>query len=178
MFGGSFDPPHLGHQSIVQEALNDLDISLLLVVPAYQNPFKPSSLASAKQRLNWCHTLFSKEEKVKVEAYEIEVGKSTSTWQSIQHFNLQYDVKYLIIGSDNLATLENWYRFEWLNQHITWVIATREGYPVDTSGLKTWRVLQCHTPISSSVIKTAEDLHYIDEKIKISVKEILKDKSQ
>ena len=47
IFGGSFDPPHKGHQRIVEKATEVLDIDKLIVVPAYLNPFKTSSLANA-----------------------------------------------------------------------------------------------------------------------------------
>ena len=52
MFGGSFDPPHLGHQRIVEKAIKSLEIDILLVVPAYLNPFKISSLANASAHVS------------------------------------------------------------------------------------------------------------------------------
>ena len=177
MFGGSFDPPHMGHQRIVEKAVKSLDIDKLLVVPAYLNPFKTSSLASAAQRLAWCHTLFDTVNNVIVDDYEIKEGKSTTTSQSIKHFNIDYDVKYLIIGSDNLSTLTKWHNFEWLNTHIIWVIVTRANHPLETKGLREWRTLMLEAPMSSTDIRRDQELHYVDKKIKKSVKEILKDKS-
>ncbi|MEA3433425.1 MAG: nicotinate (nicotinamide) nucleotide adenylyltransferase [Campylobacterota bacterium] len=174
MFGGSFDPPHLGHQRIVEKAIKSLDIDKLLVVPAYLNPFKTSSLANAEQRLRWCHILFDDIPNVIVDDYEIKEGKSTTTSQSIKHFNTVYDVKYLIIGSDNLSTLTRWYNFEWLNAHITWVIITRENHPVETKDLREWKILTLDAPMSSTDIRRDLELHYVDKKIKKSVKDILK----
>ncbi len=174
MFGGSFDPPHMGHQRIVKMAIKSLDIDKLLVVPAYLNPFKTSSLASATQRLAWCHTLFDTVDKVIVDDYEIKEGKSTTTVQSIKHFNIVYDVKYLIIGSDNLSTLTKWHNFEWLNAHIIWVIITREKHPFETKYLREWKTLTLDAPMSSTDIRRDKTLHYVDKKIEKSVKEILK----
>ncbi|DAB35050.1 MAG TPA: nicotinate-nicotinamide nucleotide adenylyltransferase, partial [Sulfurospirillum sp. UBA12182] len=51
IFGGSFDPPHKGHESIVNEALKTLDIETLFVVPTYLNPFKDSFVADERTRL-------------------------------------------------------------------------------------------------------------------------------
>jgi nicotinate-nucleotide adenylyltransferase len=174
MFGGSFDPPHLGHQRIVEKAIKSLDIDKLLIVPAYLNPFKTSSLASATQRLAWCHTLFDTVDNVIVDDYEIKEGKSTTTSQSIKHFNIDYDVKYLIIGSDNLSTLTKWHNFEWLNTHIIWVIITRENHPLETKHLREWKTLTLDAPMSSTDIRRDQLLHYVDKKIEKSVKEILK----
>ncbi|MEA1879723.1 MAG: nicotinate (nicotinamide) nucleotide adenylyltransferase [Campylobacterota bacterium] len=174
IFGGSFDPPHLGHQEIVNSVLKNLEIDILLVVPAYLSPFKSSSLASATQRLKWCHTLFDDVDKVIVDDYEIAEGKSTPTSQSVKHFNRVYHVKYLIIGSDNLHTLTKWHHFQWLNNHIIWVIVSRDGHPVETSELREYRVITLDISISSSHIRVSKDLHYIDNKIKQSVQNVLK----
>ncbi len=174
MFGGSFDPPHLGHQHIVEKAIKSLDIDKLLVVPAYLNPFKSSSLASAAQRLAWCHTLFDSVSNVIVDDYEIKEGKSTTTSQSIKHFNIGYDVKYLIIGSDNLSTLTKWHNFEWLNAHIIWVIITRENHSLETEYLREWKILTLDAPMSSTDIRRDQLLHYVDKKIKKSVQKVLK----
>ena len=177
MFGGSFDPPHLGHQSIVQEVIKNLDIETLLVVPTYLNPFKVSSLASIAMRLEWCHILFDDIPKVVVDDYEIQEGKSTYTSDSVKHFNIAYNVKYLIIGSDNLASLTKWHQYEWLNENIIWVIVTRNGYTLDVEGLREWKVLTLDEEISSTTIRTSKDLHYVDNKIKKSVQTVLEGKT-
>lgn len=173
IFGGSFDPPHKGHQLIVEKAIEKLEIDQLFVVPAYLNPFKSSSLADASTRLAWCHTLFDPIERVKVDDYEIKEGKSTVTSQSVKHFNQRYHVKYLIIGSDNLSTLTKWHEFEWLNETVTWVIATRDDHHLDTGALNQWELLPIEAPMSSTQIREEKDLQYIDEKIRGSVKHIL-----
>lgn len=40
IFGGSFDPPHTGHDEIVKAALNALDIDKLIIIPTFCSPFK------------------------------------------------------------------------------------------------------------------------------------------
>jgi len=173
LFGGSFDPPHKGHQRIVEQAIKNLHIDKLIVVPAYLNPFKTSTLADAPTRLSWCHTLFDSIDRVQVDDYEIKEGKSTVTSQTVKHFNQACDVKYLIIGSDNLSTLTKWHAFEWLNDTVTWVIATRGNDHLDTEELKKWELLPIEAPMSSTQIREEKDLQFIDTKIKISVKQIL-----
>lgn len=173
IFGGSFDPPHKGHQQIVESAAQSLDIDRLLVVPAYLNPFKSSSLASADLRLVWCQTLFADIAKVQVEDYEIRQGKSTYTSETVKHFNMTYNVKYLIIGSDNLSSLSKWHKFDALNAQITWLIVTREGYDLQVEGLREWRVLTLRDQSSSTEIRKELLLSHVDKKIKQSVKDTL-----
>jgi nicotinate-nucleotide adenylyltransferase len=178
IFGGSFDPPHRGHQEIVLKAADTLEVDRLIVVPAYLNPFKDASLASAEKRLEWCRLLFSDHPKVAVDDYEIRQGRSVRTSETVKHFNTIYEVKYLIIGSDNLSTLTEWHEFEWLNKTITWVVATREDHPLHTEKLRSWKRLEVDIPISSTGIREALDLHYIDNKIKQSVQKTLKENTE
>jgi nicotinate-nucleotide adenylyltransferase len=157
----------------VEEALKHLDIDQLIILPAYLNPFKSSSLADASQRLAWCRTLFGEIPKVTVSDFEIRQQKSVKTSQSVRHFKKHYDVKYLIIGADNLSTLTQWHDFAWLNEQITWVIVTRPGHPLQTEKLRSWRVLTLDTPVSSSRIREEKDTSVVDTRIATSVKNIL-----
>jgi len=159
---------------IVQKAIEHLDIDKLLVVPTYLNPFKEATLSSASQRLTWCRQLFDTLDKVAVEDYEIQQGKSTVTSQSVKYFNNDYTVKYLVIGSDNLKTLTQWHNFTWLNANIIWVVVMRKNHPLMTSELREWEVLALDIPASSTQIRDESILCYIDNKIKKTVQKILK----
>jgi len=176
LFGGSFDPPHFGHQSVVKVALELLNIDKLIVVPAYLNPFKTSSLATPTQRLRWTKEVFKAFPKVMVDDYEIGQGKATPTAQTLAHFQKEYEVKYLIIGADNLASIEKWHQFEWLNKQVTWVVATRAGYKADTSVLAQVILLEVNQDVSSTQIRTAEEIENIDDLIKDEVLELLRTK--
>jgi len=180
VFGGSFDPPHRGHQQIVAQAVALLEIDRLIVMPAYLNPFKKSTCATAEKRLEWCHLLFDGLPGVIVCDYEVSRGESTRTLQSVNYLNETYDVRYLVVGSDNLSTLTDWYGFTWLNKHITWVIVTRDKHLLHKDcldSLQSWRVLEVDVPVSSTAIRETLDLHNIDTKIKQSVYRTLKEKA-
>jgi ribosome silencing factor RsfS/YbeB/iojap len=70
--------------------------------------------------------------------------------------------------------LTKWHEFEWLNNHIIWVIITREGYEIRTDMLREWKVLEINAPVTSTDIREGKNLTYIDKKIKESVKNVLK----
>lgn len=174
IFGGSFNPPHLAHQLIAQKALNELDIDLLIILPTYQNPLKSTSPISSELRLDWCKKIFDNQ-KMLVNTYEID-NKINYTYESIEHFNKIYNVKYLIIGADNLKDLTKWRKFEWINDTITWIVFTRNNISVDTSLLKQYKVIEFDLPVSSTEIRHTVDLKHIDSKIKHSVKNTLEGK--
>ena len=173
IFGGSFDPPHQGHQLIVQKALEVLEIDKLIIIPTFLNPFKNSSLAKAQTRLSWCHKLFDQYPRIEVSDYEISLAKPVYTSESLRHFQKLYDVKYLIIGADNLSSIEKWHSFEWLNQEITWVIADRHKYALDIGMLREWLLLDISVDVSSTDIRDGKELRYIDEKIVTEVASII-----
>ncbi len=153
VYGGSFDPPHFGHKLVVKEALELLKINRLIVVPAFLNPFKKESHFTANKRLQMTKEMFESFSDVKVSDFEINEGKSTPTAQSLTYFQKEYEVKYLIIGADNLASIDKWYNFISINEQITWVIATRRGYSVDTSKLRAFKILEIDADISSTEIR-------------------------
>ena len=178
IFGGSFDPPHKGHQEIVKKALEKLEIDKLIILPAFLNPFKQSTLASPKQRLDWCHTLFDPIERAEVSDYEIRKGRPVYTSESLKHFQGIYDVRYLIIGADNLPSITKWHHFEWINSVVTWVIAGREGYPMETEALRKWIALPVEIPVSSTAIRANGHQNQIDERISTEVDRLLKNKGK
>jgi len=156
LFGGSFDPPHFGHKAVVKEALKVLDIDRIIVVPTFLNPFKKLSYLTAKERLELSKQMFSELKNVSVDAYEVEEEKSTPTAQTVQYFQKQYDVCYIIVGADNLNSIDTWYNFEWLNQNITWAVASRVGYTITSNKLRAFTLLEVDADISSTEIRNKQ----------------------
>ncbi len=153
LFGGSFDPPHFGHRAIVERALKELSIDRLIIIPTFLNPFKSKSHLSAIDRLALTKEYFKSFKSVEISDYEIKQGVATPTTTTLNYFQNLYSVKYIIIGADNLQTINRWYNFKWLNSQITWVVATRDGYDLDTSKLKDFKILKVEANISSTEIR-------------------------
>lgn len=172
IFGGSFDPPHSGHYAISQSVLEKLEIDKLIIVPTFLNPFKQSSLATAQMRLDWCRRVFNNKS-IEVDSYEIDLGRAVFSSQTIKHFKQLYDVKYLIIGADNLKSITKWHNFEWLNREIIWAVALRDGFEVNLSMLREYVIIDISIDISSSEIRECNNLKYIDNKIVTEVKNII-----
>jgi nicotinate-nucleotide adenylyltransferase len=153
LFGGSFDPPHIGHQKVVEMALDVLKIEKLIVVPTFLNPFKTTAFYSTKERLSLSYEMFNPFSNAEVSDFEIQREEPTPTAITLKYFQEQYEVNYLIIGADNLASIDKWYNFKWINEQITWVIATRTGYVLDTSKLRKFIILELEIDISSTQIR-------------------------
>lgn len=153
LFGGSFDPPHFGHKEIVKAFLNVIEVDKLIVIPTFLNPFKSSFYFLPTQRLEMTKEMFASFTSVIISDFEIKKGKATPTATTLAHFQKQYHVKQIIIGADNLLSIDKWYNFEIINEQVEWVIATRVGYKIDTSMLRAFKILEIDADISSTAIR-------------------------
>ena len=84
LFGGSFDPPHAGHDAAVKAILSGLKPDLLVIMPSFLNPFKKSFSAPPQLRLRWCRALWSDAPHVEVSDYEILQNVPVPTIQSVK----------------------------------------------------------------------------------------------
>ncbi len=177
LFGGSFDPPHKGHKQIVKKLLEFDDIEQIIVLPAYLNPFKTKSFASAGERLDMCKRVFDIPNVI-VSDYEISQNRSVYTYQSWSTLKKRYNLTGLTVGADNLSSITKWYNFDKLNSEAVWFVATRRGYPTDTSMLKRAKIVEIDIPISSTELRENLNLEYIDDTIRNKIVNIYnKDKN-
>lgn len=84
LFGGSFDPPHAGHNAAVKAILSSLKPDLLVIMPSFLNPFKKSFSAPPQLRLRWCRALWGDTPYVEVSDYEISQNVPVPTIQSVK----------------------------------------------------------------------------------------------
>lgn len=129
IFGGTFNPPHLGHKRLAETMLKAARLDKILIMPTYTPPHKKGSdLASEKDRLNMCRLLF-KESRFQVSDLEITRGGKSYTVDTIRELKKLYpdDELFLIIGSDMLLSFDRWYKFEEILENVTLCVATREN---------------------------------------------------
>ena len=172
LFGGSFDPPHEGHRRIVEVLTTLDDIDKVIVMPAFLNPFKTSTLASADKRLSWCKKVCHGD-KVIVSDFEISRHRPVYTIETLQALQKAYEVKYLAIGSDNLEKIAHWKQFGEINAQVTWLVFTRGQTMPDCRLLERCRVMALHLPVSSTAIREGREKAYVDSAILDEVTDIL-----
>jgi len=170
IFGGSFDPPHIGHLEIIKKALDSLPIKKLYVIPAFISPFKKGHFAPANLRLRWLKKITAFDERVEVSDIEIKKEKKSYSIETVNHFALLYDTIFFIIGADNLKTLHKWHKFDELNKKVKWVVATRDKIKISDRYIK----LKIDKPISSSYLRVKLDKRYIPDEIEDEVLEFYK----
>ena len=177
IFGGSFDPIHVAHVTVVKEALKKLHIDMLIVIPTYLNPFKSSFYLNPKTRFKLLKKVFKEFEKVEICDYEINQEKTSYSIDTVNYLKNLYNPSkiYLIIGEDNLITLDKWYEIDKLKELVEFVIATRKGF--ESKKAKEFKNLDVNINISSSSLREQIDIKYIPSEIKNDILNLTKGKS-
>ncbi len=172
LFGGTFDPPHIGHQMIVDEVLKSLHVEVVFVVPAYLNPFKSKFYAPADVRLGWLHKLFGDNDRVEIADFEVKQKRAVASIETVKYLLEKYDLEklYLIIGADNYAKLHMWSGYDELKNLVEFVIASRDGI-ITPKGLKKIKI---NANISSSKLRADLDMSFVPNVIRDEISEFYK----
>ena len=111
LFGGSFDPVHLGHLLVAQAAVEELELDRLFFIPVAQSPFKPENRpAPASARLQWLRLALAGETNCEVDDQEIRRGGVSYTIETLRDYARRFPQARLfyLIGADNAALLNQW----------------------------------------------------------------------
>ncbi|PLV58695.1 nicotinate (nicotinamide) nucleotide adenylyltransferase [Thermotoga sp. KOL6] len=125
IFGGSFDPLHVGHVFVVVYSLEILKLDNLIIVPAYNPPHKKPQ-APFEKRYEWLNRVFSGMKRIEISDYEKKRGEVSYSIFTIEHFSNLYRTKPLfIVGEDALSYFEKWYRYQDILEKATLVVYPR-----------------------------------------------------
>ena len=112
VLGGTFDPVHLGHLQIAEEARVSLDLSEVILIPAGQPAIKSSPLiTSAESRLEMVRLSVADRPYFRVSASEVERAGPSYTVDTLAQLRKEYgseDNLYFILGWDSLTQLPDW----------------------------------------------------------------------
>lgn len=162
LFGGSFDPPHLGHLAFAKFALDALAPDRLLWLPAGRQWQKPDQLmAAGVHRVEMLKRLTAGEPRFVIDERELHRRGPSFTADTLREFATQYPGAELmfLIGQDQYARLPTWYRAEAVVELATLVVVPRAGEAVVTPpGMPPHRMQALdlpETPISSTAVRQA-----------------------
>ena len=131
LYGGSFNPPHLGHVEAARTVAEALKPDRFLILPANMPPHKELEPGSpdGQQRLELCRMAFRDVPKAEVSDWEILREGKSYTADTVEALRKIYpeDEIFLTLGADMFLCLEQWYRFEYLVEQCTLAVFCREG---------------------------------------------------
>ena len=133
IYGGTFDPPHIGHVRAVQYALCALELDELWVIPAAQSPGKSGEapLTTAQQRLDMTRLAMEDIPKVRVTDMELRrqgVSYTADTLEEIRE-NCPDGEFVLLLGADKFLSFADWYKAEDILKNAELAVFFRGKYP-------------------------------------------------
>ena len=132
IFGGSFDPPHVGHLLAAGDAFEQLELDRLVLVPTATQPLKVGgAAATAEQRLTMVQLLVEGDARFEVSAVEVERAGLSFTVDTLMHFAEAHPTseRFLLLGADVLATFGQWREPERVLKLAQTVVLERDGEP-------------------------------------------------
>ena len=130
LFGGSFDPVHLGHLLVAQAAVEELGLTRLFFILAAQSPFKPENEpAPAAARLQLLRLALAGKANCEVDEQEIQRGGTSYTIDTLRDNARRFPGAelYYLIGADNVAKLPLWREANELARLAEFVVIPRPG---------------------------------------------------
>ena len=130
LFGGSFDPVHLGHLLVAQAAREELGLERLFFIPAAQSPFKPDSKPiSGTERLRLLRLALAGKTWCEIDEQELHRGGVSYTIDTVRDYHRRFpnaEIFYLI-GGDHVQKLPSWREADQLASLADFVVVPRPG---------------------------------------------------
>lgn len=129
IFGGSFNPPHLGHMHLAESVHEALSLDEVLLVPSGISPHRSmAAYASADDRLEMCRLAAEPYAWMHTDDYELRREQVSYTYYTVKHFaeTRPGDEFWLLMGSDMLLSFRKWFRWKEILQTVRLAGIARE----------------------------------------------------
>ncbi|MDP3730659.1 MAG: nicotinate-nucleotide adenylyltransferase [Candidatus Omnitrophota bacterium] len=134
ILGGTFNPIHIGHLILAEEAHFKLKLDKLVFVPAFVPPHKSSSeVINAKDRLEMVRLAIEDNPAFEISTFEIDSKKKSYSIDTLKEFRARFgeDAELCFItGSDSLKDLFSWKNINDIFKISKFIVANRPGYPM------------------------------------------------
>ena len=175
ILGGTFNPIHIGHLILAEEALSKLSLDKVIFVPTYLPPHKSvEGNARPQERLRMVKLAIEDNPALEVSSFEIESKKKSYSVETLKEFRKKYGKTtqlYFITGSDLLKDLFSWKDVNEIFRVSKFIVANRPGYPVTDIPEEAERVVITPIQVSSEDIrkriKSGRSIRYlVPEKVR------------
>lgn len=130
VYGGSFNPPHLGHVEAARTVSAELAPDKFLIIPTNVSPHKILAEGSPepRARLEMCRLAFADIPGAEISDMELRREGKSYTAQTVEELRHSFpdDELVLVMGTDMFLSFETWYRFEYLLENCTLAVLARD----------------------------------------------------
>ena len=155
LFGGTFDPIHLGHTHIAAAAVEQFDLDQVIFLPCHLSPHKTGETdASASQRLAMCRLATDEFAWAQVDDHDLVGSGPWYSWLTVEAMRLRFpDARiYWLMGTDQWQALPRWSRSEYLSDLVEFIVFTRGDAPEPHPGYRMHAIEGDH-PASATAIR-------------------------
>lgn len=160
-FGGSFNPPHLGHLICARAVAEARGFGQVVLLPSSQPPHKPgdTSLAPAVDRLAMCRLAVADDPLFAVDDLEIRRDGPSYTIDTVRLLRQRQERVCWLIGADMAAILPQWRQSQELLEEVEFVLMARPGWAFDWGKLpEPYRKLRHHVVAAPLIEISATDI--------------------
>jgi nicotinate-nucleotide adenylyltransferase len=131
VFGGTFDPPHVGHLILAADAIDALNLDKLVLVPAHAQPLKVETpaIASSEERLQMVELAVAGDDRYSVDDAEIRrpgLSFTVDTLEELARRNRGAEL-FLLVGEDSLRSFDRWRNPGRIRELATLAVMHRSG---------------------------------------------------
>lgn len=157
ILGGTFNPIHIGHLILADEAYAKLKLDKLVLVPAFMPPHKHIDVSiKPEDRLAMVRLAIEGNSVFEVSTFETESKAKSYSIDTLREFRSVYGDEaelYFITGSDSLKDLFSWKEISEIFKVSKFIVANRAGYPLDKVPKEVERVVITPIEVSSEDIR-------------------------
>ncbi len=156
IFGGTFDPPHIGHLLLALDALDHLQLERLVLVPAARQPLKQEqAMSEPAHRLAMTRLFAESDPRLEVDALEVDRGGLSFTVDTVRALRRAHpDAEFLLLmGADTAESLPKWREPEALALLVEVAIAGRGGHRPAPEGFRTQYLPSRRVDVSATEIR-------------------------
>lgn len=132
IYGGTFNPPHIGHLITAECVRESIGLDEILFIPSYISPHKQEGEEfSVSDRFEMMQRAVDGNVNFKISDFEIGKGETSYSVTTVEHFKKEFSNAeiYLIIGMDNYLTFHLWKEPERILELATLAVMNRPNYP-------------------------------------------------
>ena len=145
LFGGPFNPPHVGHVHVVKQLANRFDQVWIVVAADPNKTEKP--YVPPEHRFKMAELAFSGIANVRVMDVELKRAGVSYTVDTVRELRMQFPEEefWWVIGSDLVADFPRWKESQTLAQTVPFLVVLRPGFPLVDASLAPFQRVECLT---------------------------------
>lgn len=148
LYGGTFDPIHIGHLIVIENAINYMNLDKVIILPSSNPPHKKHKKKTATNiRVEMVAEAIKDNDKIVLSTYESTDQTVRYTHETIRYFKKHFpeDEIFYILGEDSFLTIDTWKNYEYiLDENI--IVFTRSNIEPDSDLVKKVEIIKKDNP--------------------------------